>query len=107
MEFPLEIDVTEAARLIKLPGNILLDVREPHEIDICQVAGSMNIPMGQISERLADLPRDHRILVLCHHGGRSMRVTQFLRANEYSRVTNISGGIEAWAETVDPGLPRY
>jgi rhodanese-related sulfurtransferase len=107
MEFPLEMDVTEAARLVKLPGNVLLDVREPHEIEICRVAGSINIPMGKISERLADLPRDQHILVLCHHGGRSMRVTQFLRANNYPKATNIGGGIEAWAESIEPGMARY
>jgi rhodanese-related sulfurtransferase len=107
MEFPLEIDVTEAAQLSKLPGNFLLDVREPHEIEICRIAGSMNIPMGEISDRLANLPRDQRILVLCHHGGRSMRVTQFLRTNNYPQASNISGGIDAWAEAIDPGMARY
>jgi rhodanese-related sulfurtransferase len=82
-------------------------VREPDELALCHVEGSLQIPMGQIPGRLAELPRDRHILVLCHHGGRSMRVTQFLRANDYPQVSNIAGGIDAWAETVEPGMPRY
>ena len=107
MEAPIEIDVTEAARLAKLPGNILLDVREPDEVAICRVAGSLHVPMGDIPERLAELPGDQNILVLCHHGGRSMRVTQFLRASHYPLATNVGGGIDAWAEIIEPGMPRY
>ena len=107
MEVPLEITVEEAAQLAKLPGSILLDVREPHEFAICQVAVSVNIPMGAIPARLHELPDDQRILVLCHHGGRSMRVSQFLRANNRPLVSNIGGGIDAWAEVIEPGMPRY
>lgn len=108
METPLEIDITAAAQLHRTPGQvILLDVREPHEYAHCHVAGSRHIPMGEIPARLAELPRDQHILVMCHHGGRSMRVTQFLRANDYPLTTNIAGGIDAWAETIEPGMPRY
>jgi adenylyltransferase/sulfurtransferase len=108
MEVPLEIDVTEAARLVAPPAQaLLLDVREPHETAICQVRGSVPIPMGDIPARLAELPRDRHILVLCHHGGRSRRVTQFLRANDYHLTSNVAGGIDAWAETIEPGLARY
>jgi len=108
MEVPLEIDITAASQLAKDPAAaLLLDVREPHEIALCQVKGSLHIPMRQIPARLGELPTDRHILVLCHHGGRSMRVTQFLRANDYQRVSNVAGGIDAWAETVDPALPRY
>ena len=108
MEVPLEIDVTEAARLLNTPGAAaLLDIREPHEYAFCQIAGSLHIPMREIPARLAELPADRQILVLCHMGVRSMRVTRFLRANDYHRVSNVGGGIDAWAESVDPGLPRY
>jgi rhodanese-related sulfurtransferase len=107
MEAPLQIDITEAARMAKLPGSVLLDVREPHELAICQIAGSLNIPMGQIPDRLDELSRERHILVLCHHGRRSMNVTQFLRANDFPLVTNIGGGIEAWAEVIEPGMARY
>ena len=108
MEVPLEIDVATAAQLAANPAEaILLDVREPHEVTLCRVPGSLHIPMGQVPTRLGELPGDRHILVLCHHGGRSMRVTQFLRANDYQRVTNVAGGIDAWAEAVAPGMPRY
>jgi rhodanese-related sulfurtransferase len=107
MDIPIEIEAIEAARLAKEPGNVLLDVREPSELAICQVAGSQNIPMGDIPGRLAEIPRDQRILVLCHHGARSMRVTEYLRANGYANVSNVAGGTEAWAENVDPSLARY
>lgn len=108
METPLEIDVNEAARLVKTPGQVvLLDVREPHEWAICHVKTSRHIPMREIPGRLVELPRDKPILALCHHGKRSLHVTQFLRANGFEQVSNVAGGIEAWAEIIEPGMPRY
>ena len=108
MEVPLEIDVTEAAQLWKTPGNVvLLDVREPYELRFCQVKGSLNIPMGQLPARLTDLARDRQILVLCHHGLRSLHVARYLRANDYPLASNVTGGIDAWAATVEPGMKRY
>jgi adenylyltransferase/sulfurtransferase len=106
MEAPLEVDVTTAAQLLR-GGALLLDVREPDEFAICRIAGSRELPMRQIPESLAALPRDTQILALCHHGGRSMRVTQFLRANGFTNVTNVAGGIHAWAEQIDPSLAQY
>jgi rhodanese-related sulfurtransferase len=106
MEFPLEVDVTTAAQQVRA-GAMLLDVREPPEIAICQVAGSRHIPMRQIPENLPNLPRDQPILVLCHVGGRSLRVTQFLRASGFAQVSNVAGGIDAWAQQIDPALARY
>src|SRR6478736_2412856 len=73
METPLEVDVITAAQLVR-DGAVLLDVREPVELAICRVAGSREIPMRQIPEQLDELPRDTLLLVLCHHGHRSMRV---------------------------------
>jgi rhodanese-related sulfurtransferase len=106
MEVPLEIDVTTAARLVR-EGALLLDVREPFELALSAVAGSRHIPMRQVPEHLPDLPRDRQILVFCKAGTRSLRVTQFLRANGFEQVSNVAGGIDAWAEQVDPSLPRY
>jgi rhodanese-related sulfurtransferase len=108
MDVPLEIDIIEAARLLKTPAQaVLLDVREPYELKFCQVKGSLNIPIAQIPARLAELPRDRRILAFCHHGWRSLQVTQYLRANNYQLVSNVTGGINAWAESVEPGMKRY
>lgn len=106
MDTPLEIDVATAARL-QSEGAFLLDVREPSEVATCAIAGSRHIPMRQIPESLTELPRDRQILALCHHGGRSMRVTQFLRANGFTQVSNVAGGIDTWAAEIDPSLPRY
>ena len=108
-EFPLEITATEASQRVQAqPGQVrIIDVREPHELEICRVAGAEAIPMGQIPQHLATLPRDLHLLILCHHGSRSMRVTQFLRAQGFAAVTNIAGGIDAWAEALDPAMARY
>jgi len=106
METPMEIDVMTAAAQFRA-GALLLDVREPHEVATCAIAGSRHIPMQQIPAHLGDLPRDRLILVHCHHGGRSLRVTQFLRANGFTQVSNVAGGIDTWAELIDPTLARY
>jgi rhodanese-related sulfurtransferase len=86
---------------------LLLDVREPDELATASVAGATAIPMGQIPARLDELPRDVPIAVLCHSGGRSARVTQYLNQNGYPGAVNVAGGIEAWSVQIDPGVPRY
>ena len=108
-EFPLEVSAVEASAFVKTdPTNArILDVREPFEVEICQLAGAEKIPMRQIPENVSTLPRDVHLLVLCHHGARSMRVTQFLRGQGFTAVSNVAGGIDAWAQEVDPTLPRY
>lgn len=106
MDTPLETDVATAAQLVR-EGALLLDVREAFEVATCAVAGSRHIPMRQIPETLAELPRDRLILVLCHVGARSLRVTHYLRANGFAQVSNVAGGIDAWAEQIDPTLARY
>ena len=107
-EHPLELSVREAAAALSSPKPpLLIDVREPDEHAICRIAGAKLIPMGQIPERLGELPKDAVILVHCHHGGRSLRVTQFLRAKGYPAVSNVKGGIDAWSREVDASVPRY
>jgi adenylyltransferase/sulfurtransferase len=86
---------------------VLIDVREPHEVELCRITGATLIPMRQIPEQVATLPRDKHLLIHCHHGGRSLRVTQFLRANGFTAVSNVAGGIDAWSLTIDPSVPRY
>jgi rhodanese-related sulfurtransferase len=63
--------------------------------------------MRQIPEHAAALPRDKHLLIMCHHGGRSRRVTEYLRAQGFDAVTNIAGGIDAWAVEIDSSLSRY
>jgi rhodanese-related sulfurtransferase len=109
-ELPLNIDVTSVKQLRdsgKPP--LLLDVRNPDEHATAQIAGSTLIPMGELQARLGELAphkQDH-IVVHCHHGGRSMRVTQFLRQQGFTQVQNMDGGIDAWSLQVDPNVPRY
>jgi molybdopterin/thiamine biosynthesis adenylyltransferase/rhodanese-related sulfurtransferase len=108
-EIPLEMSAREAHALRQSnpDGTLIVDVREPYELAICRLPDAEHIPMRQIPERLDDLPRDRHLLILCHAGARSMRVTEFLRARGLTSVTNIGGGISAWAEEVDPTLARY
>lgn len=108
-EYPLEVDVTEAKRLRDAAPDrtIIIDVREPYELEICAVARAEHIPMRQIPEHVDTLARDKHLLILCHSGGRSLRVTEFLRARGLNAVSNIAGGIDAWAREIEPGLNRY
>lgn len=106
---PLELTVEETQRLLDgSPGDVLLiDVREAHEVELCRIDGAKHIPMRQIPEHVGSLPKDKHLLIHCHHGGRSLRVTQFLRANGYDAVSNVAGGIDDWSLTIDPTVPRY
>lgn len=106
MSFPLETDVATAARLFA-DGTLLVDVREPNEVAAVHLPGSKHISIREIPARAAEIPQDRQVLILCHHGGRSARVTQFLRASGWENVTNVAGGIDAWALQVDPTLRRY
>jgi adenylyltransferase/sulfurtransferase len=105
---PMEIDVPTAhAWLESAAPPALVDVREPFEVEICRIPGSITIPLGELPERLAELPADRPIVVHCHHGGRSLRAVQFLRAKGFPHSTNMRGGIAGWAEQFDPAMARY
>ncbi|HKB89172.1 MAG TPA: molybdopterin-synthase adenylyltransferase MoeB [Opitutaceae bacterium] len=107
-EYPIEISIEETRQILDAdPETILVDVREPYELEICKVERSVDIPMRQIPERMDDLPRDKRVLVMCHHGGRSLRVTEYLRNRGLQNVSNVQGGIDAWATSFDPAMRRY
>lgn len=86
---------------------LLLDIREPAEHAHCSIAGSLHIPMQEISTRLDELPADAEIVVYCHHGMRSMQVANFLDQRGYTKIYNLLGGIDAWSTEVDPSVPRY
>jgi adenylyltransferase/sulfurtransferase len=86
----------------------LIDVREPHEWDICRIPGATLIPLAEIPNRLAELPLDGDIVLHCHHGIRSMRALEFLRDHAgFKRVKSLRGGIDAWSTEVDMSVPRY
>jgi rhodanese-related sulfurtransferase len=86
---------------------VLLDVREPAELEMASVASALHIPMREIPARLTELDRDTPLVVMCHSGGRSRRVAEYLLANGFSRVFNLSGGIDAWSTQLDSHVPRY
>ena len=86
---------------------VLLDVREPWEVQTCALDNFVNIPMGQVPARLEDLDREQPIVVVCHHGIRSQRVAMFLEHAGFESVYNLRGGVDAWAKEVDPTFPVY
>ena len=86
---------------------LLLDVRENWEFETCHIAGSTQIPMHLIPLRAGELPDEREIVCICHHGARSMQVASFLERNGFENVTNLTGGIHAWAVQVDPSMPKY
>jgi sulfur-carrier protein adenylyltransferase/sulfurtransferase len=103
-----EISVSDLARRHAADEDfLLLDVREPDEIATASLPWATVIAMGEIPERLAELPTDKPIYVLCRSGARSGRVTQFLEQNGYADVANVTGGILAWSKEIDPSVPTY
>ena len=88
-------------------GALLLDVREQAELDLAAVAGAVHIPMREIPGRLAELTREQPIVVMCHSGGRSYRVAEYLLGNGFAEVFNLKGGIDAWSTQLDSHVPRY
>ncbi len=86
---------------------LLLDVREPCEFAICHIAGSELLPMRQIPTALPQLNPQQEIVVICHHGVRSLQVARFLEYSGFLQVINLYGGIDLWAQEVDPSMPTY
>ncbi|MEE9344226.1 MAG: rhodanese-like domain-containing protein [Methylococcales bacterium] len=86
---------------------ILLDVRETVEHQICHIEGSLLMPMQLIPDALDNLDPEQEIVVICHHGMRSLQVAEYLQNNGFSKVMNLSGGIEQWILTVDLSLTAY
>lgn len=103
-----EIGATELADQLRARQDIvLLDVREPFEWDICHVNEAVLIPLGELPGRLGELDGHKEIVTYCHHGMRSIRALEILRAAGFSRVRSLRGGIHAWAEDVEPQMSRY
>ena len=109
-DLPIEIDVATVSGMLTAGEDfLLLDVREPSEFAVAKIEGSQLIPMGELGERLDEIEsyRDRRIVVHCHHGGRSLRVTQALRTQGFTQCQNMSGGIDVWSQEIDESVPRY
>jgi rhodanese-related sulfurtransferase len=105
---PAAISVEELAQR-RSGGEALavLDVREPWEREICRLPGSLAVPLAALPGRLGELPREGALVVLCHHGARSAQAVEWLRANGFDNAVNLDGGIDAWAQRVDPAMGTY
>ena len=102
-----EIQVEEFKRRLDAGENIyILDVREPHEYQICNIHGHL-IPLGDLPKRVHELDSSLEIVVHCKSGARSAKAVDFLRQSGFKRVTNLTGGILAWADRIDSSLPKY
>ena len=102
------IAVEELKQKLDLGEDVtLLDVREPHEWPISDLPESVKIPLGQLQQRFSELAQDANLLVYCRTGGRSAQAVQFLQQRGYGRAANLTGGINRWAEAIDPQMRRY
>lgn len=86
---------------------VLLDVRENVEFGICHLDGSQHIPMHEITQRTNELDDEVPLVVICHHGMRSMQVALYLERLGFSQLYNLHGGIDAWAREIEPSMARY
>jgi rhodanese-related sulfurtransferase len=105
---PVQLDALALER-IRQEDQLLtiLDVREPWEVAICAIPGSINVPLSSLPQNLDRLPQQGPLVVLCHHGMRSMQAVVWLRQNGFENATNLQGGIDAWARQVDTSMATY
>jgi rhodanese-related sulfurtransferase len=105
---PLEIEPAALSELRRgAEPYALLDVREPWELEICGFAEALHLPLGGLAGREHELPRDRPLVVVCHHGQRSLLATRHLRQRSLTRAVSLRGGVEAYALEVDPAMARY
>jgi sulfur-carrier protein adenylyltransferase/sulfurtransferase len=111
---PQAVTADDAIDVLELKGKIergddfvLLDVREPHEYEIARIPGARLIPLGELPKRVNELDVEADIVAQCRSGARSQRAVDFLKANGFRRVRNLTGGILAWSDKVDPTVPKY
>jgi rhodanese-related sulfurtransferase len=103
-----EISPAEAAALLKESKARFIDVREPWEFATAKIEGSALMPMGEVPSRAhQELDPDERLVILCHHGQRSLNTAVWLRNQGFERAQSLRGGIDAWSAEVDPTVKRY
>jgi rhodanese-related sulfurtransferase len=86
---------------------LVIDVRESWELQLASIPDVVHVPMNELPKRLSEFSRDAETIVMCHAGGRSMRVAHFLTNQGFTNVANLSGGISAWSESIDATVPQY
>lgn len=100
-----EVSVQELQALKEANADFfLLDVREPEEFNTCNLGGHL-IPLKELPARLGELNPNQHIIIHCQGGGRSSRAVQFLQEHGFTNVSNLKGGIKAWAKEIDPNMP--
>jgi adenylyltransferase/sulfurtransferase len=108
LEEELEVTVKELKRKMDTRANIhLIDVREPHEFNLCRIEGSELIPLGEIPRRMKEFGRDEEYVLYCHTGNRSGEAAKYLRKLGFKKAKSLKGGINQWAIEIDPSVPRY
>jgi rhodanese-related sulfurtransferase len=107
----LELEITPEAfaqQRQQQHSPLLVDVREPWEYQTASIPNSLLMPMGEVASRAhTELDPDAPIVVMCHHGSRSLNVALWLRDQGFPNAQSLSGGIDAWSRSVDPNIPRY
>lgn len=86
---------------------LVIDVREDWELQLARIPGVVHVPMNQIPARLGEFDREAEAIIMCHAGGRSLRVAQYLANQGFTNVVNLAGGIAAWSDHVDATVPQY
>jgi rhodanese-related sulfurtransferase len=103
-----EISPADAANLLTQSKARFIDVREPWEFSIASIAGTVLMPMGDVPARAhQELDPDERLVILCHHGQRSLNVAVWLRNQGFEQAQSLRGGIDAWSAEIDPKVSRY
>jgi rhodanese-related sulfurtransferase len=106
--YDYEITVQDASALLKEGKAKLIDVREPWEYSTAHIEDSLLMPMGEVPSRAhQELDPDDRLLILCHHGARSLSVTNWLRQQGFEAAQSVAGGIDAWSCEANTQIPRY
>ena len=110
MPEPLELMPQEASRLVKADEAVLIDVREPEEYATARIDGARLMPMQSVPaelEKLRELAEEFSLIIVCHHGVRSLQVASWLRSQGLQNCCSMAGGIDRWSQEIDPTVPRY
>ena len=106
--FPVNIDVLDLRQNMDAgEAYKFLDVRQPWEVGVCSFDGSINVPLMNLPGHVDKLPKDEAVVVVCHHGVRSQQAVAWLRAQGFTNMINLQGGINAWAQRVDQTMATY
>lgn len=101
------ISPTQLKTLLDEGKVVLLDVRQPEELEIARIEGAINIPLNELSARLGELDKARPTVAFCHHGVRSEMAIRQLERNGFADFAHLNGGIDAWSQEIDPSVPRY